>query len=176
MTVSDTARGRVHAYIGDGKGKTTTACGMLMRAAAYDRPVTMVQFLKNRKTGELLFSRSEPLIDIVQFGTEEFFVPGKSDILQFRQLCRQGLDYALKKGVGSSLLILDEVLDAVDFGLIVMDDLFPVFELCHNGTEIVLTGRRISDELVCHCDLITEMKNRLHYYDKGVQAREGIEY
>ncbi|HRX14734.1 MAG TPA: cob(I)yrinic acid a,c-diamide adenosyltransferase [Spirochaetota bacterium] len=177
MTTDNNLNGRVHAYVGNGKGKTTAACGLMMRTAGYGKLAVMVQFLKKRQTGESMFAGWTNNIVIRQFGTEDFYRPGKSDILLYRRLCRQGLDFAIEKAVDASLIVLDEVLDAVDYGLIVIDDLFYLLHDCTlNGTEIILTGRKVDDTLANHCDLITEMTSVRHYYDKGISAREGVEF
>ncbi len=191
--------GLVHVYTGDGKGKTTAALGLGLRAAGNGLSVYMIQFLKSGETGEL-FSADKylPSMRIVQFGVEvlsdkqsrivEFsgrseeekgkettftFLPDEAE----REACRRALEHA--KHVISSgeydLVILDEINCAMDKGLIPLEDVLELIK-DHGNTELVLTGMDAPEEIIEAADYATYMKKIRHPWMKGIKARRGIEY
>lgn len=171
-------RGYVQMYIGDGKGKTTAALGLAVRAACSFLKVGIYQFMKGDQTSELALPWRFPgLIEIRQLGRPGFVGPegpGEEDIA----LAREGL--ALLAGEiewNFDLVIADEILTAVTFGILSEDEVRGLLEIRPRGTELVLTGRYPADgALVAEADLVTEMKEIRHYWRNGVEARKGIEY
>lgn len=163
--------GKIIVLTGDGKGKTTSAIGMAVRASGHGKKVIIVQFLKKGRYGELKAELKN--IEIHQFGREEFvFEASREDY----EIVEEGLKFslnALKKK--PFMLILDEINVAISSGLIKLED---VMELINGRgkTHIILTGRDAHPEIIKRADVVTEMKKIKHYYDIGVKAIEGIEY
>ena len=168
--------GRVHVYTGDGKGKTTAALGLALRAAGAGIRAFIAQFLKARPTSELTsLARLADLIVVRRFGREGFVAGEPTD--EDRGFARDGLAEA--KGAASSgeygVVILDEAVVAVKLGLFSVDELLEAIGSRAEGVEIVVTGRYAPAELVARADLVTEMRSVKHYFDEGVEARVGIE-
>jgi len=171
-------KGLVQVYTGDGKGKTTAALGLALRAAGRGLKVFMVQFLKGRFYGELESAkRLADRITIVQSGLDSFVKKGEPTDEDIR-LARRGLSLA-EKAIRSGeydIVILDEVNVAIELGVLSVDDVLPLVKDKPTGIELVLTGRYAPSEFLEIADLVTEMKCVKHYYDSGVKMREGIEY
>lgn len=171
--------GLVHVYTGEGKGKTTTALGVALRAAGHQLRVLVVQFLKGHKDyGELLAQEKlNPYIEIVQFGTPEptdLDNPSATEIY----LAQQGLDYARRSMVMKrpDILILDEINTAVHHGLIDTKELLDFIDNKHQQTELILTGRNAPKELLNAADIITVMTTTKHPYDEEFLPRKGVEH
>ncbi len=168
--------GYVQVYTGNGKGKTTAAIGLAIRAAGAGLKVLLMQFVKGMKYSEIsALARFSDCISIHQYGHRCFIKnkPEKEDI----EIARKGLQEVqseLLKGK-YDLVILDEANIAMHFGLFSVDELLKVIESRKPECEIVITGRYAPEELIEVADLVTEMKEIKHYYSKGVLAREGIE-
>ena len=171
-------RGLVQLYTGDGKGKTTAALGLSMRAAGAGLKTVILQFMKGQKYSELdSFLYLKGMITIEQLGSESFCRVGDETFDEHVRLARQGLKRAsviLDSGQ-YDLVILDEIVTALRFGLITHDDIFELIGKKGPRVELVLTGRGATDELIAHCDLVTEMREIKHYYSAGIPARKGIE-
>ena len=171
-------KGLVQIYTGDGKGKTTAALGLAMRAAGRGLSVFMVQFLKGRRYGELESAkRLSDRFKIVQSGLDAFVKKGEPSEEDLR-LAREGLGLAqdaIQSG-GYDIVILDEINVAVELGVLKMEDVLQLIDERPDSVELVLTGRYAPPEFCERADLITEMKNIRHCYDAGVEMREGIEY
>ncbi len=168
--------GYVHVYTGNGKGKTTAAFGLAMRAAGRGKKVCIIQFMKpDDGYGEQISARKLG-IEVYAFGTNKFVNknnPSDEDIA----LAQNALKLAKSKiNDGYDLVILDELNVAVDFNLIPLNDVLDLISQLPETTELVITGRYAKDELIEKADLVTEMKEIKHYFRKGVLAREGIEY
>jgi cob(I)alamin adenosyltransferase len=171
-------RGTVQVYTGDGKGKTTAALGLAIRAVGHGLSVYMLQFMKGSSNyGELASAGKLPGFTIEQSGRDEFVDkrdPAQVDI----DLAVQGLTKA-RAAVESGdydIVILDEVNVALDFGLISLEDVLSLIEKRPARVELILTGRSAHPEVVMAADLVSEVLNIRHHYDAGVEAREGIEY
>lgn len=168
--------GYVQVYTGNGKGKTTAAIGLAIRAAGAGLKVLLMQFVKGMKYSEIsALARFSDCISIHQYGHRCFIKnkPEKEDI----EIARKGLQEVqseLLKGK-YDLVILDEANIAMHFGLFSVDEFLKVIESRKPECEIVITGRYAPEELIEVADLVTEMKEIKHYYSKGVLAREGIE-
>ncbi len=168
--------GYVHVYTGNGKGKTTAAFGLAVRAACAGFRVFIGQFIKGMRYSELDIVKYFPNIELEQFG-RGCFIRGKPDELDV-QLAKAGLgkvDEKLSSGQ-YDLVILDEANIAIYFRLFTVEELLEVLQRRSEKTEVVVTGRYAPKELIEYADLVTEMVEVKHYYTKGVQARKGIEF
>ncbi len=169
-------QGYVQVYTGDGKGKTTAALGLALRAAGVGARVFIAQFAKGRPTAELAsLTRLSDLITIKQYGREQFIMgePEPEDI----EAAQQGLQET-QQAIASgeyALVILDEASVAVDLGLFSVEGLLAILNGKPEHVEIVITGRNADQRIVDRADLVTEMRQVKHYYSKGVRARRGIE-
>ena len=169
-------KGYVQVYTGDGKGKTTAALGLSIRAAGAGLKVFIAQFLKKGNYSEIkALKRFSDLITIEQFGTGCLLKgkPNSKDI----ECARKGLEKA--KSIISSgnykMVILDEANIALNLGLFSAEDLIDIITSKPDNVEIVITGRNADQRVIEKADLVTEMKEIKHYFQKGVKARVGIE-
>jgi cob(I)alamin adenosyltransferase len=167
-------RGYVQIYTGDGKGKTTAALGLAVRAVGAGLSVCVVQFIKSKEYHELRTLR-ELGIPVHQYGRGCFIIgePTAED----KRLATQGLAEVRKFATRDDLdlLILDEVNVALELGLLDLADILELLRSKPTGLEIVCTGRGAPTELLDAADLVTNMVSVKHYYDTGVLARDGIE-
>ncbi len=168
--------GYVHVYTGTGKGKTTAALGLILRAAGAGLSVLLVQFLKRAE-----YSEHEALkflgdrITVRTFGGERRIGSPATD--EDRRLAREGLAFlgtALASGA-YDLVVADEIVVAAYLGLLLKEEMLALLDVRPPSVELVLTGRYASQELMERADLVTEMKEIRHYFTKGVSARRGIE-
>jgi cob(I)alamin adenosyltransferase len=169
-------QGYVHVYTGDGKGKTTAALGLALRAAGAGLRVFIAQFLKRGDYGEIkALKRFRDLIAVEQYGTGRFIrgSPGPEDIAA----ARRGLERVREVIAAGhhAVVILDEANVACACGLFAPADLLDLITARPQGVEVVLTGRNAAPEIIAGADLVTEMKMVKHYYQVGVAARVGIE-
>lgn len=169
-------KGYVHVYTGDGKGKTTAALGLALRAAGAGLQVYIAQFVKGMKYSELdALKRFEDRITLKQYGRRCFIRedPAPEDI----HAAREGLEEARMLLVSGAyqLFILDEANIAVSYNLFSADELVDLVRSRPDGVEVVITGRNAHPKILEIADLVTEMKEVKHYYRRGVQARPGIE-
>ena len=168
-------KGYVHVYTGDGKGKTTAALGLLLRALGAGLSVHLVQFIKSMGYHELSILRDLG-VPVHQFG-RGCFIRGEPE-REDRETASQGLLFVrdLMARDRLDLLVLDEINVAIRLGLLATEDVLRVVRSKPVGLEIVCTGRGAPKQLIEAADLVTEMRNVKHYFDTGVPAREGIEY
>ena len=167
----------MQVYTGEGKGKTTAALGLALRACGSGLRVVLVQFAKGRPSGELAaLARFADLVTVRQFGREGFILgePEPED----RELARAGWREARRAAGdgGYDLLILDEIGIALHYGLVDTAEVLALVRDKPAGLELVLTGRRMPGEILQAADLVTEMREVKHYHARGVPARRGIEY
>jgi cob(I)alamin adenosyltransferase len=172
------SKGLVEVYTGDGKGKTTAALGLGLRALGHGSKVYMIQFMKgNIEYGEIIQSRKMENFIIRQFGRQTFVDktnPAKVDI----ELAQNALNHAIEitnKGE-FDIVILDEINVALEWGLIGLGDVLKLIEKKPEHVELILTGRYAPKEITDVADLVTEMKEIKHPYHQGEKVREGIEY
>jgi cob(I)alamin adenosyltransferase len=169
-------KGYIHVYTGNGKGKTTAAIGLAIRAAGAGIKVFFAQFAKGKVCSEhIALTRLKDLITIKQYGMESFITraPQKCDI----EYARKGLAQAAlaMRGAKYGVVILDEACYALSSGMISFQELKNALDEKSPGVEVIITGRNAPASLIKIADLVTEMKIKKHYYDKGVKARKGIE-
>jgi cob(I)alamin adenosyltransferase len=168
--------GYIHLYTGNGKGKTTAALGLALRAAGAGKRVYIAQFVKGMHYSELESVKRIPAIQICQFGLDCFIVnePTGKDI----DAAREGLTAvgALLDANGCDVLILDEICIALHYHLFELEDAVALLQRKPPDTEIILTGRYAPPELYELADLVTEMIEIKHYYQTGIEARAGIEF
>lgn len=170
--------GKIHVYTGNGSGKTKAALGLALRALGHDLKVVMVQFMKGQETGERLVQKKLGLdFKIYNFGAKSFLKKGDKKDNDVKQ-AKKALNFAKKVVLSEDIdiLILDEINVACDFKLISEKDVLKFLKERPKNVEIVLTGRNASKKIIEKADLVTEMKKIKHYYNQGIQAREGIEY
>ena len=171
-------QGFVQIYTGNGKGKSTAAIGQAVRAAGSGLKSYIAQFMKEYPYSELISLKNlSQWITIEQFGGDDFVykkeLPGKEEL----DKAEQGLQNAKEKMLSNEydIIILDEAIVAIYFKLIETNDLIKFINAKPNNVELILTGRYCPEELIDLADLVTEMKEVKHYYQKGVTSRRGIE-
>ena len=170
-------KGLVHIYTGPGKGKTTAALGLGLRAAGAGNKVHVVQFMKGRRYSEIDSIEKLPNFTISQHGRDEFVSkenPEKIDI----DLAQNGFSYAkeIVKSGKYDLIILDEINVAIDFNLISLEDVLKLINEKPKKLELVLTGRYADPKLIQIADVVTEMLEIKHPYQRGIMARKGIDF
>ncbi|NCD41382.1 MAG: cob(I)yrinic acid a,c-diamide adenosyltransferase [Bacteroidia bacterium] len=170
-------QGMVHVYTGNGKGKTTAAFGLSLRAAGAGKKVFFAQFVKGRTYAEIrAVEKYLPMITVKQYGLDCFIYndPTEKDI----QAAQKGLEEVTDKLSSGQydVVVLDEASIALYYRLFSLDNLWNAISGRAEKTEVIVTGRYAPQELIDKADLVTEMKEIKHYYSKGIEAREGIEY
>ncbi len=170
----------IHIYCGDGKGKTTCAMGLALRALGREMSVVVAQFLKGSTSGEILqlekidgvriFRLEEELPFTFQMSSEQ-----KNRALQLHNRIFQKAIHFVNAGY-CDMLILDELLSALETELIDSKMVMNFLESINNKVEVVITGRNPPENIIDLADYITEMRLQKHPFEKGVPAREGIEY
>jgi len=171
-------RGLVQVYTGDGKGKTTAALGLALRAAGYGLRVHIVQFLKGwTHYGELAGVKLLPSVTLRQFGRQGFVNP-KRPLPADYELARAALEDARRAMLAGEvdIVILDEVNNALELGLLPVEAVLALLDERPASVELILTGRGAPEVLRERADLVTEMRAVKHPYDSGLVARKGIEY
>lgn len=171
--------GLIHIYCGDGKGKTTAAVGLAVRCAGRGNKVLLVQFLKSRDSGELYSLAKLPDIEVMRGKESKKFTFQMNEeekhalLIEHNKMFEQVL--AKIKNGGYSLLILDEVIGALNAKVFEMPKLIEFLRHKPENLEVVLTGRNPAPELVEIADYVSEMRKVKHPMDKEIMAREGIE-
>jgi len=169
-------KGYVQVYTGDGKGKTTAALGLALRAAGYDLKVLIAQFIKGRRYSEIkALEKFKDNIEVRQYG-RGFFIkkePSEKDMAS----AEKGLKEikALLSSGEYDMVILDEINVATYFNLLKIEDVVDLINLKPADVELILTGRRVDQQVIKMADLVTEMREIKHYFKNGVMGRKGIE-
>lgn len=168
--------GKVHIYTGDGKGKTTAALGLALRAIGAGWQVYIIQFLKGQHYSELNSLKRLSEVTIKHFGQKTYIYKkgGKQDKI----LAKKALVWAKKIIAGGKfdLVILDEIFLAAFFKLISVSEVIKLIKNKPKNVELVLTGRQAPKKIIKLADYVTEMKEIKHPYQQGLEARKGIEY
>lgn len=169
-------KGYVQVYTGNGKGKTTAAIGLSIRAAGAGLKVYIAQFIKMGDYSEIkALKKFSGSITVEQFGLGRFIKgkPSQEDI----EAARAGIEKvkSLMQSSGYDIIILEEANVAVKCGLIPVTEILDLISSKPENMELVITGRGADPAVIEKADLVTEMKDIKHYFQKGVQARVGIE-
>ncbi len=178
MEKEKTELGYIHVYTGDGKGKTTAALGLALRAVGHGMNVYMIQFMKGDiNYGELKAAEALTNLTIVQFGRATF-VDYENPAEEDRELAQSALKHALDvMGSGEpDVLVLDELNVAVDFRLISVEDVLGLLDAKPGDMEIVITGRNAHEKIIARADYVTDMVKKKHPFDSGTLGRLGIEH
>ncbi|HHX44666.1 MAG TPA: cob(I)yrinic acid a,c-diamide adenosyltransferase [Chloroflexi bacterium] len=172
-----TALGLVQVYTGDGKGKTTAALGLAVRAAGHGYRTYIGQFMKGQVYGELRgIDLLAPYVTVEQYGAPTFL--RREDVRdRDRAMARAGLQRVREVLTAGryQIVVLDEILMALLFGLLALDEVLDLIATRPAGVELVLTGRRAPQAIIDVADLVTEMVEVKHPYQQGIPARKGIE-
>ncbi|KAA3637323.1 MAG: cob(I)yrinic acid a,c-diamide adenosyltransferase [Calditrichaeota bacterium] len=177
----DSDNGLLLVYTGNGKGKTTAALGMCVRAVGYDWNVCIIQFVKGSwKYGELKgIKRLEPNVELFTVG-EGFvgIVDDKKEFAEHQRAAAEGIDFAKDKITSGkyNLVILDELNVAYDLKLIDKDQVLQLVDAKSTEQHLVITGRGAPEFLIEKADLVTEMKEIKHPYQAGILAQKGIDW
>lgn len=168
----------IHIYCGDGKGKTTAATGLAVRACGAGKRVVFAHFFKDGSSSEIAVLHSLPNVSTLHACTVRGFwrrmseaerAQARADYTRlFHDACAQAED--------ADLLIFDEIISACNHGAVPLEDVVDFLRQAGEACEIVLTGRDPAPELLALADYVTEMCKRAHPYDRGIPARKGIEF
>jgi cob(I)alamin adenosyltransferase len=176
--ISGLGRGYVQVYTGNGKGKTTAALGLAIRAAGRGLKTYIGQFMKGQRYGELeAVEKLHPLIRIEQYGKDTFVHvqnPPKKDNILMAESALERARNAMLSG-DYDIVIFDEIITSHFFHLVSLDAMLDVVNSKPDGVEVVLTGRYAPQKLIDAADLVTEMREVKHYLSGGITARDGIE-
>ena len=170
--------GCINVYYGDGKGKTTAAMGLVLRAAGSGLDVLMFQFLKDNSSSERVILEQIPNVTCLPGKDRVKFVSkmNADEKARLKHYNNKALDEIIKFCGPFDVLVLDEILCAVQLGVLSEEKLVEFLEHKPRGLEIVLTGHVVSDKVLELADYVTEIRKVKHPYDQGITAREGIEY
>jgi len=171
-------KGYIQVYTGDGKGKSTAAIGLAVRAAGYGLKTYIAQFMKEYPYNELQSLKLlNEWITIEQFAGDDFVYRKELPNVIERDKAKRGLEKAKSKMLSGkyNLIILDEVLVSIHFGLFTDEEVLTFMKMKPENVELILTGRYCPDNIIEAAGLVTEMKEIKHYYQDGILARKGIE-
>ena len=168
--------GLIQIYTGGGKGKTTAALGLAMRAAGHNFKIAIIHFMKIWDYGEVE-SLSKLGIDLFRYGTTELIDPKNPSSIDLEQANKALLkaEELIEKG-DYDMLILDEIAVAVDFNLISLKRVVDLLDKKSDNLEMVLTGRNCPQELIERADLVSVIDEIKHPFQKGLKPRKGIEF
>lgn len=169
------SKGMVHIYTGDGKGKTSSAIGLAVRCAGHDRKIIIYQFLKATPTGEL-DSLKKLGITVVRANSCGKFYYDMTDNEKLITKTETKKAISMMFSEDCDLLILDEILCAVNNGIINVDDIIKIIKNKPAHTELVLTGRNMPEKLLKYADYVSEIRCIKHPFEKGIDARCGIDF
>jgi len=169
-------KGYIQVYTGNGKGKTTAALGLALRAAGAGLKVYFAQFIKGMDYSELhSIKKLSENITLKQYGRECFIYnePDEEDV----KVARNGFEEVSKIVLEGKheVVVLDEINIAIYYKLISVTEVLKLIDNKPENVELVLTGRNVDEKIIKRADLVTEMKEIKHYYQNGIHARKGIE-
>ena len=177
--MTEKQQGLIQVYTGNGKGKSTAAFGLALRASGCEMRTAIVQFMKKGEWyGEIKAFRNLPLVDIYSYGGGGFLKKGVAPDAENLKLAADAMAkaYELMQDESLDILILDELNNAIYFDLVTEEDAIQLLKAKPENLEIVVTGRNATERIMDMADLVTEMREIKHPYQKGIQARKGIEY
>lgn len=168
----------LHIYCGDGKGKTTAAMGLALRAAGHGRRVVIAQFLKSGGSGERTALAALPMVELLPVPADMKFTFRMTEEEKRAEAVRQSalLVRAFQAAEHAELLVLDELCAALTGGMVKLERVLKLLNACPAALEVVITGRNPPAQLLERADYITEMKKQKHPYDREIAAREGVEW
>lgn len=174
-------KGLVIVFTGDGKGKTSAALGVAFRAFGHKMPVCVVQFIKNSLiTGETLAAgRLAPEIELVSLGKGFVTGPGKAiPVAEHKKAAEEALVLARQRMLSGSysILVLDEINNAVQLGLIESSAVLDLIKDKPSKLHLILTGRNAHADIIAAADMATEMRSLKHPFEAGIPAQKGIDY
>ncbi len=170
------SKGYVHVYTGNGKGKTTAALGLSMRAVCAGKRVFFGQFIKGLEYSELKCTEFTDNLEIEQFGrgcfiekaaTEEDISAAVKGLERLKEILKSG---------SYDIVVMDELNIALYFKLFSVEEALAAIKGRAENVEVIITGRYAPEEIINIADLVTEMKEIKHYYNEGIEARKGIEF
>lgn len=172
--------GLIHIYCGNGKGKTTAAVGLAVRAAGDNKKVLFVQFLKGRFSGELVSFEQLSNIEVMRAQElKKFTCDMTPEELEEVRSANEALVLDIKEKIATGaydLLVLDEALGACESGVLAEELLLALANEKPQNVEVVFTGRIAPESLISKAHYVTSMEKIKHPYDEGISARKGIEY
>jgi cob(I)alamin adenosyltransferase len=168
-------KGLTQVYTGDGKGKTSAALGLAVRAAGQGMKVIVIQFLKGEEGGEHFFAKKQRPFEIMQFGQGDIFKKSEVELTHEAAEAYKFADKTLVEG-RYDIVILDEIFIAHWRGLISLKQILDLMQKKPANVELVMTGRKAPQEVIRQADLVTEMLMIKHPFVEGVDQRKGIEY
>ncbi len=173
-------KGLIILYTGEGKGKTTAALGIVLRAVGYKKKCLIIQFAKVWFTGELVgIKKLAPYVKIIQGGKGFLGILGdKVPITLHKKAAKVTFDLLYKEVVSNKwdIIVADEINGAVSSGLLPLKNVVKLIQDKPLGLDLVLTGHHAPKELIKIADLVTEMKEIKHPYQKGIIAKKGIDF
>lgn len=170
--------GLVMVYTGDGKGKTTAAMGLVLRAVGHDQRVLVVQFMKGQPSGEIsALQRFMPQVEVWRSGRESFVDPDHPD-QEDVELARETIEQVGQSMISGKydLVILDELNVVVDYGLVPETLVVDLVKSKPPAVTLVLTGRGASPRILEMADLVSEIREIKHHWRQGIPAQSGIEF
>jgi cob(I)alamin adenosyltransferase len=172
-------KGYIQIYTGNGKGKTTAAMGLALRAAGHGYKVRIVQFLKGGVSGELESIKKLETVELYRVTDAERYIWDLTaeQKLDMQRRSKQMLDQTMiwfEEGI--DILILDEIMAALQYDIVQLSDVLSLLDARSDGCEVILTGRNVPEALALRAHLISEVRDIKHYFDDGVPARKGIEF
>jgi cob(I)alamin adenosyltransferase len=177
--VKEKTTGLVQVFTGNGKGKTTASLGTVLRAAGHGFKILVIFFVKGNSTdGEFNTLPKLPGVEVAKFGLRKWIRDTKNVTPEEKAQGKAALEAARVAAASGKydIIVCDEINIAVHFQLITADDVLQLIKDKAPTTELILTGRNADSRVIEAADLVTEMKAIKHPYDKGIMAREGIEY
>lgn len=179
--MTPSTEGLVMVHTGNGKGKTTAALGMALRAVGYGFKVVMIQFIKGPwKTGEQISAaRLAPDFELIKAGKGFYRIMGDRIPEEIhRQAAAEGLRLAEERIASGAwqLVILDEINNAVSDGLLTVEQVLSLLDVRPSHVHVLLTGRNAHDRVIERAHLVTEMREVKHPYSQGLLAQKGIDY
>ena len=180
MTIQHTHldKGYIQIYTGNGKGKTTAAIGQAIRAAGNGYRSLIIQFMKEYPYSELIALKSfKEFIEVEQYGGDDFVYKKELPTRKEKEKAQKGIKRVEEEFTKDNfdIIVLDEIIVSIYFKLIEVGDVIDLMKKKPTNKELILTGRYCPEELIDLADLVTEMKEVKHYYQKGITSRKGFE-
>lgn len=173
-------KGYIQIYTGNGKGKTTAAMGLALRAAGHNFNVKLVQFLKGGVTGEINSIKKLDTVELLRVSDANKYVWKLNDEekhdMQQKSLKMFDKIRSWFKNEEIDILILDEIMAAIKYEIVALDDVLSLLDARPQSIEVIMTGREVPKELFNRAHLVSEINDVKHYFDIGVGARKGIEF